>query len=95
LRALLEGAGLHRVQTSASFRWDGTLAAGRAFGELLAHRLALPNFREPLLAEGWADADEIERMVAACDAWSRRDDVLAAMIMCEAIGWGPSEPNPI
>jgi len=89
LGALLGEAGFDGVRTSASFRWDGTPESSHSFGELLAARLALPNLREPVLAAGWSDAEGLERMVAACAAWSRRADAFAAMIMVEAVGWRP------
>lgn len=87
LRGWLRDAGFARVQTSASFRWDGSAAESRAFGELLGHRFTLPNFVEPALTNGWADRAELSRISAGCLAWSRRPDAFAAMVMCEAVGW--------
>ena len=91
LRALLRAAGFARVQTSASFRWDGSHDGGngdsRRFGELLAQRLMMPNFAGPILAIGWADAALLEQTAAACAAWSREPDTFATMVMVEAIGW--------
>jgi SAM-dependent methyltransferase len=87
LRGWLRAAGFTRVHTSASFRWDGSAADARAFGELLGHRFTLPNLVEPALANGWADHEELSRISAACLAWSRHPDAFAAMMMCEAVGW--------
>jgi SAM-dependent methyltransferase len=91
LRALLREAGLRRVATSASFRWDGSqdgsTADSRSFGHLLAQRLLLPNFAQPICAHGWADAPTLQVTAAACAAWGRHPDAFAAMIMAEAVGW--------
>ncbi len=87
LHTWLQEAGFTRVATSASFRWDGSVDESRAFGELLGHRFALPNFVEPALAMGWANRPELEQISAGCLAWSRRADAFAAMVMCEAVGW--------
>ena len=87
LRRWLRDAGFARVQTSASFRWDGSAADSRAFGELLGHRFTLPNLVEPALANGWADRRDLTRISAACLAWSQHPDAFAAMVMCEALGW--------
>ena len=90
LRALLRAAGFTRVQTSASFRWDGSQDGSsgdsRSFGDLLAERLLLPNFADPMRAMGWADAALLERTAAACRAWGRTPDAFAAMVMAEAVG---------
>jgi ubiquinone/menaquinone biosynthesis C-methylase UbiE len=90
LRGLLAEAGFEEVRTSASFRWDGSAEESRAFGELLAHRLALPAFAGPILANGWRGRQRLDEIVAACLAWSRRPDAFAAMVMAEAIGVKPS-----
>lgn len=87
LRALLREAGFARIETSASFRWDGTLASSRSFGELLAQRLVLPEFMDRVVTLGWADRSEVERISDACRAWAERPDAFAAMVMCEAIAW--------
>ncbi len=75
------------MKTSASFRWDGTLASSQSFGLLLAERFGLPIMAEPVIAQRWADASTLERLCAACRAWSKRPDAFAAMIMGEAVGW--------
>ncbi len=91
LRALLRAAGFARVQTSASFRWDGSqdgsTGDSRSVGDLLAERLLLPNFADPIRAMGWGDAALLERTAAACRAWGRTPDAFATMVMAEAIGW--------
>jgi SAM-dependent methyltransferase len=91
LRGLLHAAGFAGVETSVSFRWDGTQDGSpndsRSFGELLARRLALANFAGPIHALGLADAAELEQIAAACAAWSRHPDAFAAMMMVEAVGW--------
>lgn len=86
LRGMLTEGGFTRIETSTSFRWDGTPAETRDFGELLAHRLALPAFAGPILALGICDHPRLERIAADCRAWSRRPDAFAAMMMVEAIG---------
>jgi SAM-dependent methyltransferase len=85
LRGLLLSDGWSDVRSSASFRWNGSSEESRSMGELLADRLLLPNFTEPVLAQGWADRARLEQISAACLAWSRRPDAFAAMIMCEAV----------
>ena len=87
LRGWLQEAGWTRIETSASFRWDGSLASSRSFGELLAARLPLPEFAGPIVAMCWSDRATLARISAACLAWSRRPDAFAAMVMCEAVGW--------
>ena len=87
VHALLREAGYARIATSASFRWDGSRDESRAFGELLANRLRLPNFAGPILANGWSDKMTLARIGDACLAWSRRPDAFAAMVMVEAVGW--------
>ena len=91
LRALLRQAGFTRIETSASFRWDGSREgsgrSARAFGELLAERLQLPNFAEPILASGWADGETLHHVSRACSDWSRHPDAFAAMVMAEAVAW--------
>lgn len=89
LRALLRGAGLTGVETSASFRWDGSKEASRSFSRLLAERLRLPNFAEPIRAQEWAGAAELEAVAAGCAAWSRHPDAFAAVVMVEACGVAP------
>jgi SAM-dependent methyltransferase len=90
LRALLGEAGLTAVETSVSFRWDGTPASSRSFGRLLAERLRLPNLSAPVLAEGWAGAAELEAIAAGCAAWSEHPDAFAAVVMVEACGVVPA-----
>jgi SAM-dependent methyltransferase len=89
LRALLRGAGLTGVETTTSFRWDGSEASSRDFGRLLAERLRLPNFAGAILAQGWARAAELEAIAAGCAAWSRHPDAFAAVVMVEACGVAP------
>jgi hypothetical protein len=55
-----------RVETSASFRWDGSPPSSQSFGELLAHRLRLPAFTRAILERGWADAATLQAAQAAC-----------------------------
>ena len=86
LPALLRAGGFSRITTSASFRWDGSAGESRAFGELLAARLLLPNFAGPILAMGWSDEAMLARIADTCLAWSRRPDAFAGMMMVEAVG---------
>jgi SAM-dependent methyltransferase len=90
LRGLLGAAGFAEIRTSASFRWDGSAEESRAFGELLAHRLALPNFAGPIVESGWCDGARLEQIIAACLAWSRHPDAFAEMVMVEAVGRAPA-----
>jgi ubiquinone/menaquinone biosynthesis C-methylase UbiE len=90
LRALLGEAGFVDIVPSASFRWDGSAEESRSFGELLAHRLTLPNFAGPIEQNGWCSREHLEQISAACLAWSRRPDAFAAMVMVEAVGVKPS-----
>jgi SAM-dependent methyltransferase len=90
LPALLREAGLTRVETSASFRWDGSLESSRSFGTLLAERLRLPNFRGPIEAQGWLEGGTVEEVAAGCAAWSRHPDAFAAVVMVEACGIAPA-----
>lgn len=85
LRPLLREGGFTDVQTSASFRWDGSAASSRSFGELLAGRLLLPNFAGPIVENGWSNHATLEQISAACLAWSRGPDAFAVMVMCEAV----------
>jgi SAM-dependent methyltransferase len=91
LRALLQTAGFRDITTSASFRWDGSqttsMNGSRSFGELLAQRLSLPNFAEPIVQLGWADAELLERTRVGCEAWSNEPTAFAAMMMIEAVAW--------
>ncbi len=91
LRALLQESGFRRVATSASFRWDGSqdgsASGSRAFGELLAHRLLLPNLAGPIVESGWADDATLRRVSGSCARWSQHPDALCAMTMVEAVGW--------
>ncbi len=87
LRGLLQEAGYVRVETSASFRWDGSLPSSQSFGELLAHRLRLPNFIDTILENGRADQAMLQAACAACQTWSQHPDAFAAVIMAEAVGW--------
>ena len=94
LRALLRAAGLVAVETSASFRWDGSSASSRRFGELLAERLRLPNLVAPIIEQGWAaSATDLAAVAAGCAAWSRHPDALATVVMVEACGLVPG-PTP-
>jgi hypothetical protein len=90
LPALLREAGLTRVETSTSFRWDGSLESSRGFGTLLAERLRLPNFRRPIEAQGWLEGGTVEEVAAGCAAWSRHPDAFAAVVMVEACGIAPA-----
>lgn len=89
LRSWLMQAGFGAVESSASFRWDGTPASSRSFGELLAERFRLPNFIEPVLAMGWSGRETLTRISDGCEAWSRLPDAFAAMIMCESVAVAP------
>jgi len=91
LPGLLDAAGFEDIRTSASFRWDGSAEESRAFGELLAHRLALPNFARPIVENGWRDRARLGELVAACLTWSDRPDAFAAMVMVEAVGRAPHD----
>jgi SAM-dependent methyltransferase len=91
LRALLREAGLRAVETSVSFRWDGTPASSRGFGQLLAERLRLPNVLASVRAQGWATEAEVEAIAAGCAAWSEHPDAFAAAVMVEACGVAPAE----
>jgi SAM-dependent methyltransferase len=93
LRALCAAAGLTAVETSVSFRWDGTPESSRSFGRLLAERLRLPNLAAPVLAQGWAGAAELEATAAGCAAWSEHPDAFAAVVMVEACGVAPAAPG--
>ena len=90
LRTRLLEAGCARVDTSASFRWDGTADSSRSFGVLLADRLPLAPMATALTKLGWADQDELASLSRSCRAWSIQRDVYAVMVMCEAVGWLPS-----
>ncbi len=87
LRDFLFQAGFNHVESSASFRWDGSLASTITFGDLLADRFRLPNFIEPAVSMNWADRASLARISDACAAWCRQPNAFAAMIMCEAVGW--------
>ena len=87
LRGHLQAAGYGRVETAASFRWDGSLRSSQSFGELLAHRLRLPAFTQTILENGWADDATLQAACAACRAWSQHPDAFAAVLMAEAVGW--------
>jgi ubiquinone/menaquinone biosynthesis C-methylase UbiE len=91
LRALLRAAGFTRIATSTSFRWDGShddpTNGSPAFGALLAQRLLLPNFADPIIANGWADQATLQRISQACTQWSTHPDAYVAMIMTEAVAW--------
>ncbi|HEX2517444.1 MAG TPA: methyltransferase domain-containing protein [Chloroflexota bacterium] len=90
LPALLREAGLTGVETSTSFRWDGSLESSRSFGTLLAERLRLPNLRRPIEAQGWLEGSTVEEVAAGCAAWSRHPDAFAAVVMVEACGIAPA-----
>jgi len=89
LRALLRQAGFTTITTSTSFRWDGSqddpTNGSRAFGELLAQRLLLPNFANSIVANSWADQNTLQRISHACTEWSTHPDAYAAMIMAEVV----------
>ena len=85
LREMLLADGWVDVQASASFRWDGTAPESRAFGELLADRLLLPNFRAPVEELGLENEARLTEISAACRAWSERPDAFGAMVMCEVV----------
>ena len=89
LGALVREAGFTRIVTSTSFRWDGSrddpTNGSRTFGELLARRLLMPNFADPIIANGWVDHDTLQRICHACIEWSAHPDAYAAMIMVEAV----------
>lgn len=89
LRGWLHAAGWERVETSASFRWDGSSAESRTFGELLADRFQLATFTGPLLALGWSTPARLHEISTACRTWSTRPDAYAAMIMAAAVAWRP------
>ena len=89
LPALLRQAGFATITTSTSFRWDGSrdhpTNASHTFGELLAQRLLLPNFKDPITQNAWSDPAALQRISQACTTWSTHPDAYAAMIMTEAV----------
>jgi SAM-dependent methyltransferase len=89
LRAHLIDTGFAQVQTSASFRWDGTHGSSRSFATLLAERLPVPPMADAITRLGWATQADLDALARACLAWSERPDAYAAMIMAEAVAWNP------
>jgi SAM-dependent methyltransferase len=89
LRSWLHEGGWEQIETSATFRWDGSSAESRAYGELLADRFQVPSFTGPLVALGWSSPARLDEISAACRAWSMRQDAFAAMIMGEAVARRP------
>ena len=86
LRGLLLATGFTDVRVSTSFRWDGSPAETRAFADLLATRLPMPEFTEVIAAQNWATPAEVAALAAACRAWAEQPNAFAAVMMVEAVG---------
>jgi SAM-dependent methyltransferase len=86
LRGLLVETGFSDVRSSASFRWDGSPADTRAFADLLATRLPMPEFADIIAAQHWATPAEVASLAASCRAWAEQPTAFAAVMMVEAVG---------
>jgi ubiquinone/menaquinone biosynthesis C-methylase UbiE len=92
LRGLLLETGFSDVRSSTSFRWDGSPEETRAFADLLATRLPMPEFADVIAAERWATREEVTSLATACRAWAAQPNAYAAVMMVEAVGVVVEQP---
>lgn len=90
LPGLLLDGGWVGLDQAASFRWNGGRAETREFADLLDVRLAVPRMAEVIVAQGWATAERVQALRAACRAWAERPDAFAAVLMVEVVGQRPT-----
>jgi SAM-dependent methyltransferase len=86
LRSLLNEIGLECVEASAAYECHGTtdsvqLASASAAGYFSG------TFADQVMALGWLDSAEVERIREAWKAWGEDPDAFWARTWCEAVGW--------
>jgi ubiquinone/menaquinone biosynthesis C-methylase UbiE len=88
LRHLLLEAGFARTQGFAvAAEHYGTLEETRRYAAVIEKLMRHPDLAALVQSQGWASADELERMRAEVLAWGERPDAFAAVMYCAALGW--------
>lgn len=87
LRGLLHAAGFSRVIGSASLETYGTPEETQMVSQEVVDILGTNPMIQDAIANGFTDADEIERLRAGWGAWGEHSDAFLAITWCEAIGW--------
>jgi ubiquinone/menaquinone biosynthesis C-methylase UbiE len=91
-RKLLRESGFANIRASASYDFYGTPDVTGRFSYYWSD-VFLEQHRERILAEGWATADQLEKMRSAMRDWGQHPDAFFARCRCEAVGWKPSITN--
>ena len=86
LRALLNATGLARVEASAAYETHGTAESVRHIVGNGDSYIAGP-FADQVIALGWLDRAEVDRIREAWKAWGENPDAFWARTWCEAVGW--------
>jgi ubiquinone/menaquinone biosynthesis C-methylase UbiE len=99
LRRLLLEAGFVRTEGHAvASEYYGTLEETRRYAAFVGRLMQNPSLVELVLAQGWAQPDELEKLRAEIHAWGELPDAFGAVLYCAALGWvgdaQPSRPEP-
>ena len=87
LRGLLAEAGFVRTQASARTVAHGTADEVRGFAAFNAAWFANPAISEPVVRQGWADAEQLATYERAWLDWGEQPGAFFAGFWCEALGW--------
>lgn len=88
LRRLLLVAGFARTRGVAHApEVYGDAESTRWFAAFAAGLFSAPSTREVILAEGWADAAELEALIDGLRRWGERPDAFLTWLYCGALGW--------
>ncbi len=87
LRHLLVQAGFGRAEGYARINHHGTDAEIRSFAAFQASLFRYPVAVRRAVDNGWATAEQIERMSEAWLAWGEQPGAFVASFWCEALAW--------
>ena len=87
LRGALLEAGFARAEGHAGAEVWGTPERTRSFAALMAAVVRGSGFAETVLAQGWADPDEMAALPDELLRWAERPDAFAAVLKGGALGW--------
>jgi ubiquinone/menaquinone biosynthesis C-methylase UbiE len=91
-RRLLREAGFDRPAAGATALSAGTPEETRRAAALM--KAVWPGPAATALAEGWADRETVDAMLAEIDAWAERPDAFWLAVSCHAVGWAGERARP-
>jgi hypothetical protein len=84
-RRLLRDAGFARSAAGATAQSAGTPEETRRAAALM--KAVWQGAGATALAEGWADREALDAMLAEIDAWAEQPDAFWTAVSCHAVGW--------